>query len=144
MFVHQILSSKPSDVVLTIAEDATIAQAAAILSERRIGCLVVSGTGTRADGILSERDIVREVGRRGSACLSEAVSTIMTRKITTCTRAESSEQVLEIMTNGRFRHIPVVEHGELIGLISIGDVVKARIAELAMEKSAMQDMIMGH
>lgn len=144
MLVHQILASKPSDAVLTIAEDATIAQAATILSERRIGCLVVSGNGTRADGILSERDVVREIGRRGAICLSDNVGTIMTRAIVTCTRAESADQVLALMTNGRFRHLPVVEHGELIGLISIGDVVKARISELAMEKDALEGMIMGH
>lgn len=144
MLVHQILASKSSDAVLTIAEDATVAQAAAILSERRIGCLVVSGTGTRADGIVSERDIVREVGRRGSACLSEPVSSVMTRRIVTCTRDHTADHVLEIMTNGRFRHLPVVEHGHLIGLISIGDVVKARISELAMEKDALEGMIMGH
>lgn len=144
MLVHQILASKSSDAVLTIAEDATVAQAAAILSERRIGCLVVSGTGTQADGIVSERDIVREVGRRGSACLSEPVSAVMTRRIVTCTRDHTADHVLEIMTNGRFRHLPVVEHGHLIGLISIGDVVKARISELAMEKDALEGMIMGH
>jgi CBS domain-containing protein len=143
MLVHQILSSKPSDAVLTIAEDATIAQAAMILSERRIGCLVVSGTGTRADGIISERDIVREVGRRGSACLSDPVGSIMTRRLVTCTRDETADNVLEIMTNNRFRHLPVVEHGHLIGLISIGDVVKARISELAMEKDALEGMIIG-
>ncbi len=143
MLVHQILSSKPSDAVMTIAEDATVAQAAAILSERRIGCLVVSGTGTRADGIISERDIVREVGRRGSACLSDPVGSIMTRRLVTCTRDETADNVLEIMTNHRFRHLPVVEHGHLIGLISIGDVVKARISELAMEKDALEGMIIG-
>lgn len=143
MLVHQILSSKPSDAVLTIAEDATIAQAAMILSERRIGCLVVSGTGTCADGIISERDIVREVGRRGSACLSDPVGSIMTRRLVTCTRDETADNVLEIMTNNRFRHLPVVEHGHLIGLISIGDVVKARISELAMEKDALEGMIIG-
>lgn len=144
MLVHQILASKPSDAVLTVAEDATIAQAATILSERRIGCLVVSGNGTRVDGILSERDIVREIGRRGALCLSDNVGTIMTRAITTCTRADSADHVLETMTNGRFRHLPVVEHDHLIGLISIGDVVKARISELAMEKDALEGMIMGH
>lgn len=143
MLVHQILSSKPSDAVLTIAEDATIAQAAMILSERRIGCLVVSGTGTRADGIISERDIVREVGRRGSACLSDPVGSIMTRRLVTCTRDETADNVLEIMTNNRFRHLPVVEHGHLIGLISIGDVVKARLNELAHEKEALEGMIKG-
>lgn len=144
MLVHQILAEKPNDKVLTIAEGATIAEAAAILSERRIGCLVVSPEGERVNGIISERDIVREVGKRGSPCLSDPVSTIMTREITTCSRDDTADRLMELMTEGRFRHLPVVEDGKLVGLVSIGDVVKARISELAMEHSAMQGMIMGH
>lgn len=144
MLVHQILAEKPSDKVLTIAEDATIGEAAAILSERRIGCLVVSPDGERVNGIISERDIVREVGRRGSPCLSEVIATVMTREITTCRRDDTSDRLMELMTEGRFRHLPVVEDGRLVGLVSIGDVVKARISQLAMEHSAMQGMIMGH
>lgn len=144
MLVHQILAEKPSDAVLTTTEEATIAEAATILSERRIGCLVVSSDGARVDGIISERDIVREVGKRGSPCLADAVSTIMTRKITTCTREDTVDHLMELMTEGRFRHLPVVADGKLVGLVSIGDVVKARISQLAMEHSAMQDMIMGH
>lgn len=143
MLVHQILAEKPSQEVLTIAEGATIAEAAATLSERRIGCLVVSPDGARVDGILSERDIVREVGRRGATCLGEPVATIMTRKITSCSREDSAEHLMELMTEGRFRHLPVVEDGRLVGLVSIGDVVKARISLLAMEHDAMQDMIAG-
>ncbi|MCC7321168.1 MAG: CBS domain-containing protein [Rubellimicrobium sp.] len=144
MLVHQILGSKASDAVMTIAEDATIAEAAAILSERRIGCLVVSADGARVDGILSERDIVREVGRRGSPCLSDPVASIMTRRITTCTRDDTAVRLMELMTEGRFRHLPVLENGRLVGLVSIGDVVKARIGELAMERNALEGMIMGH
>lgn len=144
MLVHQILAEKPSDKVLIIAEDATIGEAAAILSERRIGCLVVSPDGERVNGIISERDIVREVGRRGSPCLSEVIATVMTREITTCRRDDTSDRLMELMTEGRFRHLPVVEDGRLVGLVSIGDVVKARISQLAMEHSAMQGMIMGH
>lgn len=143
MLVHQILAAKPSQSVLTIAEDATIAEAAAILSERRIGCLVVSPDDARVDGILSERDIVREVGRRGSPCLSDPVATIMTRRITSCTRDDTVEHLMELMTEGRFRHLPVLEDDRLVGLVSIGDVVKARISQLAMEHDAMQEMIAG-
>lgn len=144
MLVHQILASKASDAVLTVAPDATVAQAAAILSERRIGSLVVSSDGRRAEGILSERDIVREVGRRGSACLSDPVAAIMTRALVTCSRRDTADSVLSRMTEGRFRHLPVVEGGAMVGLISIGDVVKARLSELAMEKDALEGMIMGH
>ncbi len=144
MLVQQILRSKASDAVLTIAPEATVAQAAAVLAERRIGSLVVSRDGTRAEGILSERDIVREVGRRGSVCLSDSVESIMTRNLVTCGREETADQVLAKMTEGRFRHLPVVEGGLLVGLISIGDVVKARLTELEAEKGALEGMIMGY
>ena len=96
------------------------------------------------DGILSERDIVRELGRRGSAVLMEPVTALMTVKIVTCTPDNSADEVLQTMTDGRFRHLPVVEGSKMIGLISIGDVVKARLSELSMEKSALEGMIMGH
>ncbi|MBW7920822.1 MAG: CBS domain-containing protein [Rubellimicrobium sp.] len=143
MLVHQILAGKPDQSVLTITEGATVAEAAAILSERRIGCLVVSPDGARVDGILSERDIVREVGRRGAPCLTDPVASIMTRRITSCTRSDSVEHLMGLMTEGRFRHLPVMDGDRLAGLVSIGDVVKARISQLAMEHDAMQDMIAG-
>lgn len=143
MLVQQILRSKADDGVLTIPPDATVADAARILSERRIGSLVVSRDGRRAEGILSERDIVRDIGRRGAGCLSETVESLMTRNLITCTRSDSADDVLATMTNGRFRHLPVVEGGELVGLISIGDVVKARLSELSMEKDALEGMIKG-
>jgi CBS domain-containing protein len=143
MLVRQILASKASDAVMTIAPGLSVAEAAGVLSARKIGCLVVSADGKRAEGILSERDIVREVGRRGGACLSDPVHTMMTRGIVTCTREDSADQVLQKMTDGRFRHLPVVEGGVLVGLISIGDVVKARLSELAMEKDALEGMIKG-
>jgi CBS domain-containing protein len=143
MLVSQILSSKASDAVLTIKPDATVADAAGILSARKIGSLVVSSDGTRAEGILSERDIVRDVGRRGGACLTDKVADLMTRDLVTCARSETADQVLQKMTDGRFRHLPVIEGGKLVGLISIGDVVKARLSELAMEKDALEGMIKG-
>lgn len=143
MLVHQILATKPSGKVTAIATDATIAEAATLLSERRIGCLVVHDAQNDLAGMLSERDIVREVGRRGSMCLSDPVSSIMTRRVTTCTGDDTADDVMELMTNGRFRHVPVVSANGLVGLISIGDVVKARISELHMERNALEDMIMG-
>jgi CBS domain-containing protein len=143
MLVSQILKSKADDGVLTIRSGATVAEAARILSERRIGSLVVSEDGRQAQGIISERDIVREIGRRGPACLSESVGSMMTRDIVTCTREDLADGVLATMTAGRFRHLPVVEESELVGLISIGDVVKARLSELAMEKDALEGMIKG-
>lgn len=143
MLVQQILKSKADDGVLTIRPDATVADAARILSERRIGSLVVSQDGRLAEGILSERDVVREIGRRGAGCLADTVEATMTRNIVTCTRQDAADDVLATMTKGRFRHLPVVEGGELVGLISIGDVVKARLSELSMEKDALEGMIKG-
>ena len=144
MKVHQILKSKADVGVMTIAPDATVADAAAQLSARKIGSLVVSDDGKKVMGILSERDIVREVGKRGAGCLTEAVSEMMTKKLVTCDTHETADAVLQTMTNGRFRHMPVVEDGQMVGLITIGDVVKARLSELAMEKDALEGMIMGH
>lgn len=143
MLVSQILKSKASDRVLTIRPDATVAEATRILSECRIGSLVVSSDGRHAEGIISERDIVREIGKRGVGCFEERVSEMMTREVSTCTRADQAVDVLTRMTEGRFRHLPVVENGEMIGLISIGDVVKARLSELSMEKDALEGMIAG-
>lgn len=145
MLVQHILKSKPSGDVLSIAPQASISEAVAILSSRRIGALVVSSdNGKHAVGILSERDVVRELGRSGPGVFQQRVEDLMTRKLITCSQTDTALGVLEVMTQGRFRHLPVVENGEMVGLISIGDVVKARLAELAMEKDALEGMIMGH
>ncbi|MDJ0826466.1 MAG: CBS domain-containing protein [Rhodobacter sp.] len=144
MLVHQILKSKSDDGVVTIAPDISVAAAAELMSSRRIGAVIVSEDGKVPLGILSERDIVRELGRRGPGCLSELVRDMMTKELVTCVRDESATDVLSKMTEGRFRHMPVMEGDQMVGLISIGDVVKARLSELAMEKEALQGMIMGH
>ena len=143
MLVSQILKFKASDRVLTIRPDATVAEAAKILSECRIGSLVVSTDGRRAEGIISERDIVREMGKRGVGCFEEKVAEMMTSRVETCTFRDQADDVLTKMTEGRFRHLPVVEGDQMVGLISIGDVVKARLSELAMEKDALEGMITG-
>jgi CBS domain-containing protein len=129
--------------VVTIAPGTTLGRAAEVLSSRRIGALVVSADGKKVAGILSERDIVRELGRRGPACLPDTVDSVMTARVITCARGDRADEVLQKMTDGRFRHLPVVEGEEMVGLISIGDVVKARLAELAMEKDALEGMIKG-
>lgn len=144
MQVDQILRSKNDAEVFTIAPGTEVGAAARILSEKRIGAVIVSEDGKTIAGILSERDIVRELGRRGADCLSDKVDDLMTRELTGCTRGDAAEKVLTQMTEGRFRHMPVMEGGEMIGLISIGDVVKARLAELSMERDALQDMVMGN
>ncbi len=144
MLVQQILKSKPDLGVISVTPDATVAEATNLLSNKRIGTVVVSKDGASLDGILSERDIVRELGKRGVGVMTETVSGMMTSKLVTCTPQDSADRVLEMMTTGRFRHMPVLEDDKMIGLISIGDVVKARLAELSMEKDALEGMIMGH
>lgn len=142
MLVRQILGMKGGTDVVTIAPEATAADAVRLLSEKRIGAVVVA-TGDVPDGILSERDIVRELGRRGEGCLKDVVSDLMTRNLISCTPEDTTDHVLEMMTDGRFRHMPVMEGDKMIGLISIGDVVKARLSELSMEKNALEGMIKG-
>ena len=144
MLVQLILKSKAGAAVVTVAPNASVADAAALLSDKGIGTVVVSSDGQTADGILSERDIVRELGTSGSGCLQKPVSAYMTTKLVTCSSQSNVEDVLKQMTEGRFRHMPVVEDGKMVGLVSLGDVVKAQLAEIAMEKDALQGMIMGH
>ncbi len=143
MIVQQIMNSKGAEGVISLAPGTSVEAAAKLLSEKRIGSVVISADGKSCDGILSERDIVRELGKRGTVCMAEKVDDMMTRTIETCELNEEAESVLTRMTQGRFRHMPVVKDGEMVGLISIGDVVKARLSELAMEKDALADMIMG-
>lgn len=143
MQVAQILKSKAEGAVVTIKPGSTVAAAAELLSAKRIGAVIVSPDGRRVVGIVSERDVVRELGRRGPACLSDTVDTIMTARIIGCRRDEMANDVLQKMTDGRFRHMPVMEGDEMVGLISIGDVVKARLSELAMERDALEGMVKG-
>jgi CBS domain-containing protein len=143
MLVSQILKSKSDDGVVTVPPGTTIARAAEVLSARRIGAVVVSIDGKQLGGIVSERDVVRELGRRGPACMAETVDSIMTARVITCVRGDTADSVLQKMTDGRFRHIPVVEGDQMIGLISIGDVVKVRLMELTSEKDALEGMIKG-
>ncbi|WP_425052654.1 CBS domain-containing protein [Psychromarinibacter sp. S121] len=144
MLVHQILQSKHSSEVFTIPPETPVSKAAETMSQMKIGALVVSSDGEVPLGILSERDIVRELGKRGTACLDDKTEQMMTSKLVTCTGAETTDGVLAKMTDGRFRHMPVMDGEKMIGLISIGDVVKARLSELSMEKEALEGMIMGH
>jgi len=128
MLVQQILKSKGDHGVITVTPDTPIAEAASILAERRIGGVVVSADGTTADGILSERDIVRALAVRGTGCLTESVADVMTRNPVCCTRQDSSDQVLTRMTEGRFRHMPVVEDGKLVGYdIDLGEELAKRM-----------------
>jgi CBS domain-containing protein len=143
MLVQQILKAKSDDGVVTVPPGSTLSRAAEVLSTRRIGAVIVSPDGKRIAGILSERDIVRELGRRGAACLSDLVDNVMTARTVNCHVTDSADEVMARMTEGRFRHMPVVEGDQMVGLISIGDVVKARLSELSMEKDALEGMIKG-
>ena len=143
MLVQQILATKSGEGVVTVAPGSSLAGAAEVLSTKRIGAIIVSEDGKHVAGILSERDIVRELGKRGVACMSDTVDAVMTAKIVGCSKSDTADQVMQKMTDGRFRHMPVMEGDEMIGLISIGDVVKARLAELSMEKDALEGMIKG-
>jgi len=144
MLVHQILKSKSDDAVVTVQPGTPVSEAIKVLAERSIGTVVVSGDGLQAQGILSERDVVKALAKRGGTVLTDPVDTYMTSKLETCSRNEAADSVLQRMTNGRFRHMPVIEDGHMVGLITLGDVVKARLTELAMEKDALEGMIMGH
>ena len=140
MTVKAILSRKGGDVV-TIAPTANLSAAVKLLAERRIGALIVTGPDNRVAGVLSERDIVRTLGERGPAALEENVGAVMTRKVTTCTEADTIAVIMERMTSGKFRHLPVVEQGKLAGVISIGDVVKYRLEEIERESDALREYI---
>ncbi|MFW2587449.1 CBS domain-containing protein [Sagittula sp. SSi028] len=144
MQVQQILKSKGVDTVFTVAPGTKVADAVAILAEKRIGTVVVSTDGTKAEGILSERDVVRVLSSEGAVCMDRPVDDFMTSKLVTCGLSDQADAVLSQMTEGRFRHMPVIENGQMVGLITLGDVVKARLSELAMENSALEGMIMGH
>lgn len=140
MTVTSILTVKGRDVV-SIEPTADLKAASALLSARRIGALVVLGAGGRLAGILSERDIVRALAQRGTAAFAEQVGQVMTRNVATCSEDESIASLMERMTSGKFRHMPVVKNNALVGLVSIGDVVKDRLEMMERETEAMRDYI---
>ncbi|MCV6586573.1 MAG: CBS domain-containing protein [Marinibacterium sp.] len=145
MHVQQILNGKASSGVVHVASTVSVSDAASVLAKHGIGSVVVSDDdGATAVGILSERDIVRELSKSGSGCLSEPVSAYMTSKLVTCGPDARIETVLTAMTEGRFRHMPVLEDDRLVGIVTLGDVVKAQLSKVAMEKDALEGMIRGH
>jgi CBS domain-containing protein len=141
MQVRHILHGKGRDVV-AIASNATLCEAAKLLTEKKIGALVVKDGGGVLIGIISERDLVRAVAKDGAASFNQQVGEHMTPKPETCSETDTVECVMEVMTRGRFRHVPVLdENMRLCGMISIGDVVKTRIAETVSEAAALRDYI---
>lgn len=140
MTVKAILDAKGRDVE-TIAAEATLAEAAKLLASRRIGAVVVTKDDGRIGGILSERDIVRAIGEGGASALQKPVSKMMTAKVKVCRDHHTVNEVMQIMTEGRFRHLPVEKDGKLAGLISIGDVVKRRIDQVEREAADIRSYI---
>ena len=140
MNVETILRGKGS-AVATIRPDETVGAAVKELISRNVGALVVSEDGETVDGIISERDIVRLLDEKGATALGAPVAEVMTRKVVTCDRNETIGEIMERITTGRFRHVPVIEHGRLAGIVSIGDVVKARLSELEREQDALREYI---
>ena len=140
MNVEHILFDKGREVV-TVAPHMNLMDAARTLSDKRIGAVVVSDAGNPVLGILSERDIVRAVAGNGAAALDEPVSRYMTVKVVTCTSRSAINDLMETITTGKFRHVPVVENGRLVGIVSIGDIVKFRVAEIESESQALREYI---
>ena len=140
MNVKTILATKGGDVI-SIEPGADLAAAVKLLSKHRIGAVLIRGAGARLSGILSERDIVHALAEHGTAALTLQVGQVMTRNVTTCGEDDTIASIMEQMTAGKFRHMPVVTKGELVGLVSIGDVVKQRVGEIEHESEALRDYI---
>ena len=139
MTVRAILDTKGRQVQ-SVEPEVTLSAAIKILAERKIGAVLVMSKG-RIEGILSERDIVLALGDRGAAVLDEPAGAVMTRKVVTCRQSDTVAAIMETMTLGKFRHLPVIEDGRVVGLISIGDVVKWRVGEYEAEQAALRDYI---
>ncbi len=145
MNVKAILAAKVKGAlggdIISIEPTADLTAAAKLLGARRIGAVLIRGAGGRLAGILSERDIVRALSEQGAEALKLPVGQVMTRNVETCSEDDSIASIMERMTAGKFRHMPVMAKGELVGLISIGDVVKQRVGEIEQESEAMRDYI---
>lgn len=139
MTVRSILNTKGHQIV-SVGPDAKLAATIKLLAEKKIGAVLVMNQ-SRLEGILSERDIVRVLGERGAGVLEAPVSEVMTRKVVTCKETDTVAELMEMMTSGKFRHLPVIDNGKVVGLISIGDIVKRRVQEYESEQEALRDYI---
>ena len=140
MYVSALLENKGADVV-TAAPNTTINQAVALLAENKIGVLVISASGKSVDGILSERDIVRALAEQGNDLGSTDAATLMSRDVVSCAPGDTIESLMGLMTERRIRHLPVLEDGILAGIVSIGDIVKHRLAEIESEADALRQYV---
>jgi CBS domain-containing protein len=143
MKVSDILKAKGTDV-MTVRPDETLGTLSHRLRMARVGALVVSSDGRTIDGMVSERDLVHCMAERGAACLEVPVDAVMTRRVITCAPDSSVAVVAKTMTANRIRHLPVVEGGRLAGIVSLGDVVKARLDEMELEAGVLRDLAMSH
>lgn len=137
MIIGNILKVK-GRTVSTARPDDTVQEIASRLAQRKIGAIVIVGDGGKVAGIISERDLIRVIAQHGSKALQMAVADVMTREVVVCTETTTVDEIMELMTQGRFRHLPVIEDGRLVGIVSIGDIVKHHIAEVELEVSAMR------
>jgi CBS domain-containing protein len=140
MLVASVLEGKGT-LVVTVARTATVDEVVADLNRHRVGALVVSADGVQIEGIVSERDIVRRLSSLHGGLLDEPVTSIMSTSVRVCRPADDVESVMNLMTEHRIRHVPVVENGRLCGIISIGDVVKSRIEELEKDRNELMEYI---
>ena len=140
MFVSDILSQKGNSV-FSVRSATSVAEIARQLTELRVGSVLVLTADNRLAGIVSERDLVRALARHGAKAMELEAGSVMTTDVKTCDPDDSIDHVMEVMTRGRFRHLPVVRHGELLGIVSIGDVVKARLEETQHETEALKAYI---
>ena len=139
MTVRAILDTKGHQIT-SVEPEAKLSVAIKTLGERKIGAVLVMKAG-RIEGILSERDIVRVLGERGAAVLDEPISAVMTRKVVSCRQSDTVSGIMEMMTRGKFRHLPVLDGERVVGLISIGDIVKSRVQEYEHEQEALREYI---
>ncbi len=140
MKISEVLAAKPQHEVVCIQPDATVRELLGLLAEHNIGAVIVSGDGSALDGIVSERDVVRRLAGH-SDLLGAPVSQIMTSSVTTCAPTSSIDEVFALMTEGRFRHLPVLDDGRLVGVISIGDIVKSHISQVEFERDQLNTYV---
>jgi CBS domain-containing protein len=141
MRISDIVGAKASQDVITISPDATVRDLIRTLAEHNVGALIVSGDGSAVEGIVSERDVVRHLGTDWAALANRPVSDVMTKNVVSVSRFATVADVMERMTEKRIRHMPIVENGELVGIVSIGDVVKRKIEETEQEATALKEYI---
>jgi CBS domain-containing protein len=140
MRIGEVLGSKASHDVVTITPDAGVRDLIALLAEHNVGALIVSGDGTSVDGIVSERDVVRHLHHEGTV-VDNTVGAIMTTDVETCGSDTALDDLMKVMTERRIRHVPVVDDGQLVGIVSIGDVVKHRIDQLQFERDQLDNYL---